>query len=350
MARETVQIWWWWARGRSAAGPRCFATEAGVDSVVVLERETAGSGASSRAAGMVRAQGGSPDTVRLGTWSIDFYRSPTGAVRHRQRVPGSGLRDPRGDRGRRAGGARADRDAAVGRAGRALGGRRRGPCLDPGDGRGGLPRGPTSRPTGGSTRHGTSERTRRPWSGPVCGCVSTPPSSAFGRGRAPRPPHRHRGRDHVRDDRDRPGRPDGGTGPPVRRRWPPGPGCGWGTRGTRWSVTAPSDGLHGDRTAMAFDLRRRHLLASRGTRAPMGHVEPGRDPRRRARDRLDVPAADATASPPSDAGDRRPRDQAGLGGHDRVHARSPADRRPARRPRRTGRSRVRRSRGSAGTG
>lgn len=43
--------------------------------VIVLEKEVAGAGASSRAAGMVRAQGGSPDTVRLGSWSIDFYRS-----------------------------------------------------------------------------------------------------------------------------------------------------------------------------------------------------------------------------------------------------------------------------------
>jgi sarcosine oxidase subunit beta len=51
-----------------------FAREAGVERVVVLEREQVGSGASSRAAGMVRAQGGSPDTVRLGSWSIGFYR------------------------------------------------------------------------------------------------------------------------------------------------------------------------------------------------------------------------------------------------------------------------------------
>ena len=50
-----------------------FAREAGVGRVVVLEREGVGVGASGRAAGMVRAQGGSPDTVRLGSWSIDFY-------------------------------------------------------------------------------------------------------------------------------------------------------------------------------------------------------------------------------------------------------------------------------------
>ena len=35
---------------------------------------SAGMGASSRAAGIVRAQGGTPATVGLGRWSIDFYR------------------------------------------------------------------------------------------------------------------------------------------------------------------------------------------------------------------------------------------------------------------------------------
>ena len=52
-----------------------FAREANVGRVIVIDRDLAGQGASSRAAGMVRAQGGSPDTVRLGTWSIAFYRS-----------------------------------------------------------------------------------------------------------------------------------------------------------------------------------------------------------------------------------------------------------------------------------
>ncbi|MEP7060397.1 MAG: FAD-binding oxidoreductase [Actinomycetota bacterium] len=46
----------------------------GARRVIVLEQGVAGQGASSRAAGMVRAQGGSPDTVRLGMWSIGFYR------------------------------------------------------------------------------------------------------------------------------------------------------------------------------------------------------------------------------------------------------------------------------------
>jgi sarcosine oxidase subunit beta len=52
-----------------------FASESGLRRIVVLEREVVGGGASSRAAGMVRAQGGTPDTVRLGSWSIDFYGS-----------------------------------------------------------------------------------------------------------------------------------------------------------------------------------------------------------------------------------------------------------------------------------
>lgn len=52
-----------------------LAGEAGVGRVVVLEQGLAGLGASSRAAGIVRAQGGTPATVTLGRWSIDFYRS-----------------------------------------------------------------------------------------------------------------------------------------------------------------------------------------------------------------------------------------------------------------------------------
>ena len=51
-----------------------FARTSGAGRVVVLERGRAGDGASSRAAGMVRAQGGTPTTVTLGRWSIDFYQ------------------------------------------------------------------------------------------------------------------------------------------------------------------------------------------------------------------------------------------------------------------------------------
>jgi len=56
-----------------------FAATAGAGRVVVLEQGRAGMGASSRAAGIVRAQGGTPATVALGRWSIDFYRGQQAA-------------------------------------------------------------------------------------------------------------------------------------------------------------------------------------------------------------------------------------------------------------------------------
>ena len=41
--------------------------------VILVERDTLGHGASSRAAGVVRLQGGTPEAVRLGQWSRAFY-------------------------------------------------------------------------------------------------------------------------------------------------------------------------------------------------------------------------------------------------------------------------------------
>jgi len=63
--------------GGGTVGGWCayFLCEAGVRNVVLLEQSTVGSGASSRAAGIVRCQGGTPVAVRLGMWSRDFYRS-----------------------------------------------------------------------------------------------------------------------------------------------------------------------------------------------------------------------------------------------------------------------------------
>ncbi len=56
-----------------------FAKAEGLGRVIVIERGLAGMGASSRAAGIVRAQGGTPTTVALGRWSIDFYRGQQAA-------------------------------------------------------------------------------------------------------------------------------------------------------------------------------------------------------------------------------------------------------------------------------
>ena len=50
-----------------------FLRRAGLRRVVLLEKGVLGQGASSRAAGVVRMQGGTPAAVRLGQWSCRFY-------------------------------------------------------------------------------------------------------------------------------------------------------------------------------------------------------------------------------------------------------------------------------------
>jgi sarcosine oxidase subunit beta len=69
--------------GGGTLGAWCavFLKAAGLEHVVLLEAGTLGKGASSRAAGMVRAQGGTEPAVRLGMWSRDFY------ARQRERYP-----------------------------------------------------------------------------------------------------------------------------------------------------------------------------------------------------------------------------------------------------------------------
>jgi len=62
--------------GGGTVGAWCawFLRRAGLERVVLLESVGLGKGASSRAAGMVRAQGGTEAAVRLGMWAQDFYR------------------------------------------------------------------------------------------------------------------------------------------------------------------------------------------------------------------------------------------------------------------------------------
>lgn len=59
--------------GTVGAWCACFLREAGLPSVVLIEKGMLGQGASSRAAGVVRVQGGTPEAVRLGRWSREFY-------------------------------------------------------------------------------------------------------------------------------------------------------------------------------------------------------------------------------------------------------------------------------------
>src|ERR1700753_713412 len=62
--------------GGGTVGAWCayFLRQAGLERVVLVEKGTLGSGASSRAAGVVRMQGGTPAAVQLGRWSRGFYR------------------------------------------------------------------------------------------------------------------------------------------------------------------------------------------------------------------------------------------------------------------------------------
>jgi sarcosine oxidase, subunit beta len=63
--------------GGGTVGAWCayFLRQAGLDRVVLVEKGILGQGASSRAAGVVRLQGGTPAAVRLGIWSRRFYLS-----------------------------------------------------------------------------------------------------------------------------------------------------------------------------------------------------------------------------------------------------------------------------------
>ena len=63
--------------GGGTVGAWCayFLKRGGLGRVVLLEASTLGQGASSRAAGIVRSQGGTPTAVQLAEWSKRFYRS-----------------------------------------------------------------------------------------------------------------------------------------------------------------------------------------------------------------------------------------------------------------------------------
>src|SRR5579864_9423620 len=61
--------------GGGTVGAWCayFLRKYGLENVVLVEKGHLGQGASSRAAGVVRVQGGTPEAVRLGRWTRDFY-------------------------------------------------------------------------------------------------------------------------------------------------------------------------------------------------------------------------------------------------------------------------------------
>jgi sarcosine oxidase subunit beta len=62
--------------GGGTVGAWCayFLRQAGLGKVVLIEKGVLGQGSSSRAAGVVRVQGGTPEAVRLGQWTRAFYQ------------------------------------------------------------------------------------------------------------------------------------------------------------------------------------------------------------------------------------------------------------------------------------
>ena len=57
-----------------------FLRLAGLETVVLIEKGVLGQGASSRAAGVVRVQGGTPEAVRIGQWTRSFYQGQLASI------------------------------------------------------------------------------------------------------------------------------------------------------------------------------------------------------------------------------------------------------------------------------
>ena len=114
--------------GGGTVGAWCayFLRQAGLGTVVLVEKGVLGQGSSSRAAGVVRVQGGTPEAVRLGQWSRAFYLRQRDEIGTDSGFTQQGYLLPAFTRARGGRGARQDRDAAVARAAGPLAGGRRG--------------------------------------------------------------------------------------------------------------------------------------------------------------------------------------------------------------------------------
>ena len=319
-----------------------FARADGLGRVVVVERGLAGMGASSRAAGIVRAQGGTPATVALGRWTIDFYNGQAGGLRHGLGLPRARLPDPRGHRGGRAGRPRARRDAAGERARRPLAGRRRGGRRPPSRcHRTAIAAAASSRPTGAidpprnvrayslaMQAAGVELRERTAFTGPADGAD---PGRRSRVAAVETDARRHRDRARPADRR-----PD----PPRRRRgWP---ACGSrparpATRSPSSSRTPPSTV---ERMPMVFDIGAGLYWRLEEGGLLFGWSDPDESPGEARRidwafyERMREPAGRVRP------GHARARPAPDLGRHDRLHARPPADPRPGARRRRARRSRA----------
>ena len=321
--------------GTVGAWTAVLLAESGVEQVVLLEAATLGDGASSRAAGMVRAQGGTETAIRLGLRTQEFYARQRRPLPARLRLRRAGLSDAVLHRRRGAAGPRPHRAAAAARARRASGwsgadvddrdtglapGVTLGASYAPGDGYIDAPRNVLAY-TAALTAHGVDVRERCAFTG-----LRTEGGRVVGVDTSDGP-DRHRTRRAHRRPEARRGRRRGGRADPGGRRAPPGGRhrAGPGVRRAR-----SADGVRRDV---------RNLLAARRSRRPaVGHEQPrrgagrGRRVRRRsttskARDRIEELLP----------GVQGPRPAPDVGGDHRLHPRPPADPRPAAHRRRPGR-------------
>ena len=99
--------------GGTVGGMVCLLPRrSGLSRVVLLEASTLGQGASSRAAGIVRSQGGTPTAVRLAEWCRAFYLNQTEQLGHRFGIRAPGVLPSLLHRARRRVGPAADGHAA----------------------------------------------------------------------------------------------------------------------------------------------------------------------------------------------------------------------------------------------
>ena len=155
----------WSAAGPSARGAPTSCARPACGTVVLIEKGVLGQGASSRAAGVVRVQGGTPAAVRLGQWSRAFYLRQRDEIGTDSGFTQQGYLLPAFTEPEVAAARGPDRDAALARAAGPLAGLRRGRRGQP-DPRARARRSarPTATRTGTSRRRATSPPTPRRWS------------------------------------------------------------------------------------------------------------------------------------------------------------------------------------------
>ena len=325
-----------WSSAAAPIGAWCawFLKAAGLERVVLLEAGTLGKGASSRAAGMVRAQGGTEHAVRLGLWTRDFYASQQRRARPRLRLRRAGLLHAllhrRRGRRRRTRGSRCSRPSGSTSGGSSrtsstrcnpavAPGRTLGSSYAPGDGYIDPPRNVLAYTaalvsSGVDVREGTAFTGLRTDGGRVAG----------------------RGARATGDSR-----PTGWCSPAVRSSPRSGALAGAADPGRRGPAPGRRDrAAPRPRAGPAADgVRRagRHLLAPGGGRAAVGDEQPRRAARRGPGVRPRLLRPDARPGRGLGAGHRQARAAPDLGGDDRLHARPPADPRAAARST-TGRS------------